>query len=159
MPFGITPAYLGAFHSTQNLKVWYIKWNGLLRFGPTGIFGTSFESGCPFPFDKITALLNPALRTTRGGLGRVLSFHWARGIPKISLRGKRKNWLGWGKKRGEREKCGREEKGREHRPFPSLTNPLTFTLPSIPYPFMLGTRGFLSHATGRFGPRAAKPRE
>ena len=24
---------------------WYIKWNGPFRFGPTGIFGTSFEGG------------------------------------------------------------------------------------------------------------------
>ena len=24
---------------------WYIKWNGPFRFGPTAIFGTSFEGG------------------------------------------------------------------------------------------------------------------
>ena len=24
---------------------WLIKWNGPFRFGPTGIFGTSFEGG------------------------------------------------------------------------------------------------------------------
>ena len=44
-----------------------IKWNGPFRFGPTGIFGTSFEGAplwpvlsfrsvrpkCPFPFDKL----------------------------------------------------------------------------------------------------------
>ena len=69
-----------------------IKWRGPFRFGPTGIFGTTFEGGplwlvwsflsvgpkCPFPFDKIvgpsTALLNPAYKNsnqTRGGLGRV----------------------------------------------------------------------------------------
>ena len=37
----------GAFHSTQNSGNfgWYIKWNGPFRFGPTGIFGTSFEGG------------------------------------------------------------------------------------------------------------------
>ena len=59
----------GAFHSIQNSEHfgWYIKWNGPFRFGPTEIFGTSFEGGplwlvwsfqsvrpkCPFPFDKI----------------------------------------------------------------------------------------------------------
>jgi len=35
----------GAFHSTQNSGnfSWYIKCNGPFRFGPTGIFGTSFD--------------------------------------------------------------------------------------------------------------------
>ena len=84
----------GAFHSTQNSGnfIWYIKWKGQFRFGPTGIFGTSFEGGplwpvwsfrsvgpkFPFPFDKIvvpnTALLYPAYKKnnqTRCGLGRV----------------------------------------------------------------------------------------
>ena len=84
----------GAFHSTQNSGNfgWYIKWNGPFRFGPTGIFGTSFEGGqlwpiwlfrsvglkCPFPFDKTvvpsTTLLYPAYKNnnqTRGGLDRV----------------------------------------------------------------------------------------
>ena len=72
----------GAFHSTQNSGNfgWLIKWKGPFRFGPTGIFGTSFE-GCPqwpvwtfrsvgpkcaFPFAKIvvpsTALLYPAYK-------------------------------------------------------------------------------------------------
>ena len=75
---------LGAFHSTQNSGNfgWYIKWNGPFRFGPTGIFGTSFEGGplwpvwvfrsvglkSPFSFDKIvvpsTALLYPAYKRT-----------------------------------------------------------------------------------------------
>ena len=74
--------FQGAFHSTQNSgnSGWFIKWNGPFRFGPTGIFGTSFEGGpqwpvwsfrsvepkCPFPFAKIvvpsTALLYPAYR-------------------------------------------------------------------------------------------------
>ena len=37
----------GAFHSTQKSGNvgWFIKWNGPFRFGPTGIFGTSFEGG------------------------------------------------------------------------------------------------------------------
>ena len=37
----------GAFHATQNSGNfgWYIKWNKPLRFGSTGIFGTSFEGG------------------------------------------------------------------------------------------------------------------
>ena len=88
------PMVKGAFHSTQNSGNfgWYIKWNGQFRFGPTGIFGTSFDSGPlwpvwsfrsvgqkrSFPFDKIiipsTALLYPAYKNnnqTRGGLGRV----------------------------------------------------------------------------------------
>ena len=83
-----------AFHSTQNSGNfgWCIKWGGSFRFGPTGIFGTSFESGplwpvrlsrsvgpkCPFPFDKFivpsTALSYRAYKNnnqTRGGLGRV----------------------------------------------------------------------------------------
>ena len=71
---------------------WYIKWNRPFRFGMTGIFRTSFDSGplwlvwsfrsvgpkCPFPLDKIvvpiTALLYPAYKNnnqTHGGLGRV----------------------------------------------------------------------------------------
>ena len=39
--------FQGAFHSTQNSgnSGWFIKWNGPFRFGPTGIFGTSFEGG------------------------------------------------------------------------------------------------------------------
>ena len=60
---------VGAFHSTQKSGNfgWFIKWNGPFRFGPTGIFGTSFEGGplwpvwsfrsvgpkCPFPFAKL----------------------------------------------------------------------------------------------------------
>ena len=38
---------LGAFLSTQNSGNigWYIKWDGPFRFGPTGIFMTSFEGG------------------------------------------------------------------------------------------------------------------
>ena len=57
-----------------------MKWNGPFRFGPTGIFGTSFEGGplwlvwsfrlvgpkCRFPFAKIvvpsTALFYPAYK-------------------------------------------------------------------------------------------------
>ena len=81
-------------HSTQNSGHfgWCIKWNGPFGFGPTGVFGISFEGSplrpiwsfwlagpkCPFPFDKIvvssTALLYPAYNNnnqTRGGLGRV----------------------------------------------------------------------------------------
>ena len=84
----------GTFHSTQNSGNfgWYIKWNGPVRFGPTGIFETSYKGGPlwpvwsfwsvgpknPFPFDKIvvpsTAVLNPAYKNnnqTCGGLGRV----------------------------------------------------------------------------------------
>ena len=73
---------MGAFHSTQNFRIfdWFNKWNRPFRFGPTGIFGTSFGDGplwlvwsfrsvgqkCPFPFDKIvvpsTALLYPAYK-------------------------------------------------------------------------------------------------
>ena len=38
---------LGAFHLTQKSGHfgWFIKWNRPFRFGPTGIFGTSFEGG------------------------------------------------------------------------------------------------------------------
>ena len=38
---------LGAFHSPPNFGNfgWYIRWNAPFRFGPTGIFGTSFEGG------------------------------------------------------------------------------------------------------------------
>ena len=74
--------FWGAFHSTQNSGNfgWFIKWNGPFLFGPTGIFGTSFEGGplwpvwsfrsvgpkCPFPFAKIdipsTALFYPAYK-------------------------------------------------------------------------------------------------
>ena len=37
----------GPFYSTQNSGHfgWYIKCNEPFRFGPTGIFGTSFEGG------------------------------------------------------------------------------------------------------------------
>ena len=92
-----------AFLLTQNSRNfgWHIKWNGPFRFGPTGIFGTSFEGGplwpvwsfrsvgpkCPFPFDKIvvpsTALLYPAYKNnnqTRGGLGRVCATGMYRSI-------------------------------------------------------------------------------
>ena len=74
------PITQGAFHSTQKSGNfgWFIKWNGPFRFGPTGIFGTSFEGDplwpvwsfrsvgpkCRFPFAKIvvpsTALFYPA---------------------------------------------------------------------------------------------------
>ena len=93
----------GAFHLTPNSGNfgWHIKWNGPFRFGPTGIFGTSFEGGplwpvwsfrsvgpkCPFPFDKIvvpsTALLHPAYKNnnqTRGSLGRVCATGMYRSI-------------------------------------------------------------------------------
>ena len=73
------------FHSTRNSRNfgWNIKWNRLIRFGLTGIFGTSFEGGplwpvwsfrsvglkCPFPFDEIvvpnTALLFPAYKNNK----------------------------------------------------------------------------------------------
>ena len=41
------PETRGAFHSTQNSRNFgsYVKWNGPFRFGPTGIFKTSFEGG------------------------------------------------------------------------------------------------------------------
>ena len=63
-------------------KFWLeIKWNKPFRFGPTGIFGTTFEGRWDqksLPFDKIvvpsTALLHPAYKNnnqTGGGLGRV----------------------------------------------------------------------------------------
>ena len=71
----------GTFHSTQNSGNfgWYIKWNGPFRFGPTGIFGTSFKGGplwlvwsfwsvgpkYPFPFDKI--VVSRTALETRGG--------------------------------------------------------------------------------------------
>ena len=74
----------GFFHSIQNSRNfgWYIKWNRLFWFGPTGIFETRFEGGplwlvwsfqsvglkSPFPFDEIvvasTALLFPAYART-----------------------------------------------------------------------------------------------
>ena len=81
----------GAFYSTQNSGNFglYIKWNWPFRFGPSEIFGTSFEGGplwpvrlsrsvglkYLFPFDKIvvssTTLLYPAYKNinnqTRGG--------------------------------------------------------------------------------------------
>ena len=67
----------------RTISIWW--------FGPTGIFGTSFEGGplwlvrlsrsvgrkCPFPFDKnvvpSTSFLCPSYKNyqTRGGLGRV----------------------------------------------------------------------------------------
>ena len=99
---------MDVFHSTQNSGSfrWYINWNRPFRFGPTGIFGTSFEGGplwpvwsfrsvgpkCLFTFDKIvvpgTALLHPAYKNnnqTRGGLGPVCATEmyrsdWAREI-------------------------------------------------------------------------------
>ena len=102
---------VGTFHSTQNSGnfSWYIEWNGPFWFGPTWIFGTSFEGGplwpvwsfqpvgrkCPSPFDKI--MLSPVVlfwilliknnNQTRGGLDQVcadVSFHWACEISKIS---------------------------------------------------------------------------
>ena len=38
-------------HSTQNSGNfgWFIEWNGPFRFGPTWIFGTSFEGGPQWP--------------------------------------------------------------------------------------------------------------
>ena len=41
------PQIRGAFHSAQKSGNfgWFIKWNGPFRFGPTGIFGTSFDGG------------------------------------------------------------------------------------------------------------------
>ena len=99
---------LGAFHSTQNSGHfgWYIKWNGPFGFGPTGIFGISFEGSplrpiwsfwlvgpkCPFPFAKIvvpsTALLYPAYKNnnqTRGGLGRVCATGMYRSIGHVEF--------------------------------------------------------------------------
>ena len=75
------------------------------RFGPTGIFGTSFEGGplrlvwlsrsvgpkCPFPFDKIvvpsTAVLYPSYKNyqMRGGLGRVCATGMYRSIGHVTL--------------------------------------------------------------------------
>ena len=76
--------------SIPKISVGKIKWNGPFWFGPTGIFGTSFEVGplrpvwsfrsvgpkCPFPFGKIvvpsTALLYHANKNnnqTHDGLG------------------------------------------------------------------------------------------
>ena len=99
--------FWGAFHSTQNSGNFgsYIKWNGPFRFGPTEIFGTSFEGGTlwpvwsfrsvgpkcpPFPFDKRVApspaLLCPAYKNnnqTCGGLGRVCATGMYRSIVKF----------------------------------------------------------------------------
>ena len=93
----------GPFYSTQNSGHfgWYIKCNEPFRFGPTGIFGTSFEGGplwpvrlsrsvgqkCPVLFDKMfvpsTALLYPAYKNnnqTGGGLSRVCATGMHRSI-------------------------------------------------------------------------------
>ena len=95
-------------HSTQNSGHfgWYIKWNGPFGFGPTRIFGISFEGSplrpiwsfwlvgpkCPFPFAKIvvpsTALLYPAYKNnnqTRGGLGRVCATGMYRSIGHVEF--------------------------------------------------------------------------
>ena len=64
-----------------------IKWNGSFWFGPTGIFGTTFDRSAhfrqiglkdPFPFDKIivpsATFLHPSYKNnnqTPGGLGPV----------------------------------------------------------------------------------------
>ena len=80
----------------REISATMIKRNRPFRFGPTGMFGASFEGGplwpvwlfrsvgpkCPFPFDKIAvpriALCYPACKIacknnnqTLGGLGRV----------------------------------------------------------------------------------------
>ena len=75
------------------------------RFGPTRIFGTSFDGAplwlvrlsrsvgpkCPFPFDKIvvpsTAVLYPSYKNsqTRGGLGRVCATGMYRSIGHVTL--------------------------------------------------------------------------
>ena len=73
MNFSFEVVSLGAFRSARKFRNFplEIKWNGPFRFGPTGIFVTTFEGGpvhfdrsaghfgrsvgqnCPFPFDKI----------------------------------------------------------------------------------------------------------
>ena len=84
----------GTFHSAQNSGNFGQKPNVMdhFGFGPTGVFGTSFEGGplrstqsfqlvrrkCPFPFVKIavssTILLHPSYNNNnqmRGGLGLI----------------------------------------------------------------------------------------
>jgi len=78
--------FTGAFHSTQNSGNFgcYIKWNGPFRFGPTGIFGTSFE-GVVVPS---TALLYPACKNNnqaRGGFGRLCATGMYRSIEHVKL--------------------------------------------------------------------------
>ena len=59
----------GAFRSTQNSGNfgWYIKCNGPFRFGPTGIFGTSFEGGPLWPVWSFRSVgpKCPSLRSKR----------------------------------------------------------------------------------------------
>ena len=107
---------MGAFHSTQNSGNyrWYIKWNGPFRFGPTEIFGTSFEGDAlwpvwsfrsvgssdrnvPFHLTKLlfplplSCILLTRTRTKRavawvGSVQLECTIHWARGISEISNR-------------------------------------------------------------------------
>ena len=107
---------MGAFHSTQNSGNyrWYIKWNGPFRFGPTEIFGTSFEGdplwpvwsfrsvgrsdrNVPFHLTKLlfplplSCILLTRTRTKRavtwvGSVQLECTIHWARGISEISNR-------------------------------------------------------------------------
>ena len=58
----------GAFHSPQNFGNfgWYIKCNGPFRFGPTGIFGNSFDRSGHF-----------------GRSDRNVSFHLSKLLPPV----------------------------------------------------------------------------
>ena len=76
-----------------------IKWNGSFWFGPTGIFGTTFDRSAhfrqiglkgPFPFDKIivpsVTFLHPSYKNniqTRGGLGPVCATGMHRSMDSI----------------------------------------------------------------------------
>ena len=76
-----------------------IKWNGSFWFGPTGIFGTTFDRSAhfrqiglkgPFPFDKIivpsATFLHPSYKNniqTRGGLGPVCATGMHRSMDSI----------------------------------------------------------------------------
>ena len=76
-----------------------IKWNGSFWFGPTGIFGTTFDRSAhfrqiglkgPFPFDKIivpsVTFLHPFYKNniqTRGGLGPVCATGMHRSMDSI----------------------------------------------------------------------------
>ena len=141
MPFGITPAYLGAFHSTQNLKknprISFGTSNGTDYFGLVRqeYSGPALKAVAPFHLTK-SPLFWILLYVQRA----VAWVGYYRSIGHVEFR----KYLcvasektGWdGERREVKEKSAGERK-REGSTVPSPLSPIPSLLPFLPFPTLL----------------------
>ena len=153
MPFGITPAYLGAFHSTQNLKkiprISFGTSNGTDYFGLVRqeYSGPALKAVAPFHLTK-SPLFWILLYVQRA----VAWVGYYRSIGHVEFR----KYLcvasektGWDGERREGKEKSAGEREREASTVPSPLSPILSLLPFLPFlPFYAGYERFFVACDG-----------